>query len=712
MNDEPLISQQAQGSYIAQVVLPPPAIQEQNRVRFLARLRFQYDELWEQSLQGVALITLGLTEKPDAVLHHAELLLHVPPPPERSLPEGTSITDVYDQSGQGLLILGEPGAGKSTLLLGLARQLVERAERDPVLPLPVILPLSSWAVKQPPFTEWLAAQLSLIYDVPFRLSRAWVQTNQVLPLLDGLNEVSLAYREACVAAITSYHVEHLTSIVVSSRTAEYFGLSKRLPLNNAVIVQPLTPQQASAYLASMGVSTMAFRSNLVLEELATTPLLLNLLLLNLQVTSSIEDLLAVGSPNVRTLQRRFFASYVQGAFRRGPFNADYPPQLAIRWLAWLAQQLVRSNQTVFYIEQIQPTWLPEGRLQHLHHRITRIGFEGLVIGLTVGLIGGLAGGLVVGLASGFVGGLVGGASCYFVYDRRGTIKPAETIVWSWVRARQNTVVLLMASLAIEVSILSLGWFKPSLFNGIAFGLIGGLVGGASCYFVYDRRGTIKPTEIIIWSWAQVRQIIVVSLMASLVIGVSILSLSWSKLGLFYGISFGLISTLLPLLFLVLIGGSRSETFDYHRHIIPNEGILRSARNGLLLGLPCGALCGLLVGLFLGLLRGISTGLSGGLVIGVLVGMLVWIFNGGRAWVEHFILRALLRYAGYAPWNYSRFLDYATDHTILRKVGGGYIFQHRLLFEYFSNLDIVSVPFAKMRRERTRSQKRNRRAQIS
>lgn len=643
MNDEPLISQQAQGSYIAQVVLPPPAIQEQNRVRFLARLRFQYDELWEQSLQGVALITLGLTEKPDAVLHHAELLLHVPPPPERSLPEGTSITDVYDQSGQGLLILGEPGAGKSTLLLGLARQLVERAERDPVLPLPVILPLSSWAVKQPPFTEWLAAQLSLIYDVPFRLSRAWVQTNQVLPLLDGLNEVSLAYREACVAAITSYHVEHLTSIVVSSRTAEYFGLSKRLPLNNAVIVQPLTPQQASAYLASMGVSTMAFRSNLVLEELATTPLLLNLLLLNLQVTSSIEDLLAVGSPNVRTLQRRFFASYVQGAFRRGPFNADYPPQLAIRWLAWLAQQLVRSNQTVFYIEQIQPTWLPEGRLQHLHHRITRIGFEGLVIGLTVGLIGGLAGGLVVGLASGFVGGLVG---------------------------------------------------------------------GASCYFVYDRRGTIKPTEIIIWSWAQVRQIIVVSLMASLVIGVSILSLSWSKLGLFYGISFGLISTLLPLLFLVLIGGSRSETFDYHRHIIPNEGILRSARNGLLLGLPCGALCGLLVGLFLGLLRGISTGLSGGLVIGVLVGMLVWIFNGGRAWVEHFILRALLRYAGYAPWNYSRFLDYATDHTILRKVGGGYIFQHRLLFEYFSNLDIVSVPFAKMRRERTRSQKRNRRAQIS
>src|SRR5512135_2705669 len=141
MSEKPSLSQQAQGSYIAQaaaggsatvqVVLPPPAVQERNRVRFLARLHALYEDLWEQSLQGAAQLTLGLTEKPDVVLRHTELLLRAPQLPERPLPEGTTLLDMYDEAGQELLLLGEPGAGKSTLLLELARRLVERAEQDP-----------------------------------------------------------------------------------------------------------------------------------------------------------------------------------------------------------------------------------------------------------------------------------------------------------------------------------------------------------------------------------------------------------------------------------------------------------------------------------------------------------------------------------------------------------------------------------------------------
>src|SRR5689334_203677 len=39
-----------------------------------------------------------------------------------------------------------------------------------------------------------------------------------------------------------------------------------------------------------------------------------------------------------------------------------------------------------------------------------------------------------------------------------------------------------------------------------------------------------------------------------------------------------------------------------------------------------------------------------------------------------------------PWNYPRFLDYAAEQILLRKVGGGYIFIHRFLLEYFANLE--------------------------
>jgi hypothetical protein len=47
-----------------------------------------------------------------------------------------------------------------------------------------------------------------------------------------------------------------------------------------------------------------------------------------------------------------------------------------------------------------------------------------------------------------------------------------------------------------------------------------------------------------------------------------------------------------------------------------------------------------------------------------------------------------------PWNYSRFLDYCADRIFLRKVGGGYIFIHRMLMEYFASLDTQSLDIPK------------------
>jgi hypothetical protein len=40
----------------------------------------------------------------------------------------------------------------------------------------------------------------------------------------------------------------------------------------------------------------------------------------------------------------------------------------------------------------------------------------------------------------------------------------------------------------------------------------------------------------------------------------------------------------------------------------------------------------------------------------------------------------------SPLNYIRFLNYAVERVFLRKVGGGYIFTHRLLMEYFATLE--------------------------
>jgi hypothetical protein len=47
------------------------------------------------------------------------------------------------------------------------------------------------------------------------------------------------------------------------------------------------------------------------------------------------------------------------------------------------------------------------------------------------------------------------------------------------------------------------------------------------------------------------------------------------------------------------------------------------------------------------------------------------------------MRLMVIRNGSTPRNYVRFLDHASDRILLRKVGGGYVFLHRMLMEYFA-----------------------------
>ncbi len=60
------------------------------------------------------------------------------------------------------------------------------------------------------------------------------------------------------------------------------------------------------------------------------------------------------------------------------------------------------------------------------------------------------------------------------------------------------------------------------------------------------------------------------------------------------------------------------------------------------------------------------------------GMLGWSLGGGEACLKHLLLRVMLWRNGSTPWNYSKFLDWGVERILLQKVGGGYIFIHRLL----------------------------------
>jgi predicted NACHT family NTPase len=121
-----------------------------------------------------------------------------------ALDEDEFITQWFDALHGQALILGEPAAGKTTLLLQLTNHLLDRAEHDPSAAIPGLFNLSSWGIRQGPLSSWLADELGHRYRVPLKLARGWVEAGQIVPLLDGLDEVSDQYRADCVYAINEF----------------------------------------------------------------------------------------------------------------------------------------------------------------------------------------------------------------------------------------------------------------------------------------------------------------------------------------------------------------------------------------------------------------------------------------------------------------------------------------------------------------------------
>jgi type II secretory pathway pseudopilin PulG len=362
--------------------------QKQNRARMLERVQAIWiDGVLEPSVRGTAQIALELQHKPSAI---ATPLWHVLREFDKTGPLSSaesSIVQVYDHASGEVLILGEPGAGKTTLLLEVTRDLLERAHQDEAHPIPVVFPLSSWAARRQPLTEWLASELHTRYQVPLPLATSWIETDQVLPLLDGLDEVAVPHRAACVEAINTYRQAHgLLPTVVCSRQTDYLVLSTRLLLRTAVVVQPLTPEQIESYLTSGGERLETLRQILYqdadLQALASTPLMLNVLTVAYQGAPR-KEIAITGSFEMK--QEQVFASYVQRMLTRRTSSTRYTPQQTIHWLSWLARQMKRHNQTIFYLEHLQPTWLSGVRMHRAYDRLA-VRFPAILIGVLVGFL--------------------------------------------------------------------------------------------------------------------------------------------------------------------------------------------------------------------------------------------------------------------------------------------------------------------------------------
>jgi MFS family permease len=709
VSDTPQSTQHAEGSGIAQAQSPGAvatvitnifrgSTTEQralrNRQAMLQLVRnFWVKGVLEQSLHGAAMIELGLEERADAVERPWDMVLQTSDQPNRPLPPGTKIVDVFDEMNQSLLILGEPGSGKTTMLLELARDTIACAEQDPMQPIPVVFNLSSWAEKRQPLAKWLVEELNTKYHIPKKIARPCIENDALLLLLDGLDEVRTDRRDACVAAINTFRQEHLVPIVVCSRIADYEALTAKLQLQCAILLQSLTSAQIDQYLAGAGPELQAVRDTLhydhTLQELVHSPLLLSIIALAYRGLS-VEEVQTLSTLQAR--RQHLFNTYIQSMFKRRGKEQPYTQEQTAHWLAWLAKQMSQHAQTVFLIERLQPSWLSVDVQQSLHATCVAL-VTLLSVGIPMGLAGELASkiltGGVVRQAFGLAIGTVFGLTALFASKRAFGSKERLAVGGAFGIA----IGILIGPIYGIVKGLAFGGIVGGI-SGVTFGSIGNLLLNSG---VSRETKRIEVVDALSWSWSRAALGLIIGAMIGLGLelvistarGHSIPLLVNRVSSLFSGnkdfwLFFELIAVLTIVPITGILGGF--TTYKVEQTAIPNQGIWQSLRNANLVGFSTL----LLVALFIGgsgiLAFGLRDGSTIGLCCGISIGVAVWMFFGGLSVLQHFILRFLLIIEKCIPHRYTHFLDYATDRIFLRKVGGGYIFVHRLLMEYFASLE--------------------------
>jgi predicted NACHT family NTPase len=175
--------------------------------------------------------------------------------PEAEIPATQRLIDVFDRADRRLLILGKPGAGKTTLLLELAEQLLADAQQSDCNEIPVRLECSDWKDDNQSLSDWLILQLKDRYRVPFELSRQWIERRQLVPLLDGLDELGLERQQKATNAIAKFIKDYnYPAMVVCCRQEEWQqaqaaeAQETQFGLNGAVYLEPLTDEQIQSYL--------------------------------------------------------------------------------------------------------------------------------------------------------------------------------------------------------------------------------------------------------------------------------------------------------------------------------------------------------------------------------------------------------------------------------------------------------------------------------
>lgn len=329
------------------------------------------------SLHAAIYMELGLTETPEEIDDPWEFVVQEKGRQRTVVRvDNNKLIEYYDDASGALLILGEPGSGKTTLLLRLLEHLIQRAQEESSLAIPVYLNLAAWSSPSS-FKEWLIAELGQKYDVPEQLATRWIDTGEVQPLLDGFDEIrSQEEREKCASAINTFRKHYglkVPKLVVCSRISEYKQLRAKLRVRHALELQRPSSDQILSYLSKVerrGGNLDRLRQEINRDSsgyLISSPLILNIAIM---AFSNLPEEAQIASTRKQNSWPELFELYVNRMLeRRTQYRTFFNETDVKAWLQWLAIKMITHSPSLLHVEHMQPHWIDDERVRYRYRHV-------------------------------------------------------------------------------------------------------------------------------------------------------------------------------------------------------------------------------------------------------------------------------------------------------------------------------------------------------